>query len=177
MKRSILALFVLPLLMAADPCVSGPQPGQRPGPYSFVVATGANRGQLTCFICETDDKPAAIVFTRKLTPEVGKLLSTFDAWVGENPKDAVASWMTVLGEKTVTSDNLAKWSKETGLKQIPVGIFDDPDGPPSYRLNKEAEVTVLLFTKKKVIANYALQKNELTDKTIEKIKGDLKSLK
>src|SRR5262245_35725506 len=50
---------------AADKaCVSGPRAGQRPGPYSFVLSTGDQRGKSHCYICETADRPAVIVFAR-----------------------------------------------------------------------------------------------------------------
>src|SRR5437870_2778211 len=52
---------------AEAPCVSGPKVGQRPGPYSFVMCTGEQRGKAHCFICETLDRPAVIVFARSLS--------------------------------------------------------------------------------------------------------------
>ena len=65
------ALFFLVGLAGAaaaePPCVSGLQPGQRPGPYAAIVAVGPNRGQLHCFVCETADRPAAIIFARKFS--------------------------------------------------------------------------------------------------------------
>jgi hypothetical protein len=33
-----------------NPCVSGTPVGQKPGPYTFHVATGPERGQLTCYV-------------------------------------------------------------------------------------------------------------------------------
>ena len=61
-----LALTLALTLRAADPCVSGVPVGKRPGPYSFLVATGPQRGQQTCYICEQHEgnKPAAVVFAR-----------------------------------------------------------------------------------------------------------------
>ena len=169
-------LLVCSSLQAAEPCTSGVPVGQRPGPYSFLVATGPQRGQQTCFICETADKPAALVFARRLSEPLGKLLLKCDAAVAAGPKDAMKSWMTVLGEKTVSLDDLAKWSKEVGLKNVPVGVFDDPEGPPSYRLNKDAEVTVLLFVKRKVVANFAFRAGELDDAAVDKVAEALPEL-
>jgi hypothetical protein len=176
MMKYCFLLALLPMAMGAD-LISGPQLGQRPGPYSFLVATGPNAGQPTCFICETDAKPAAIVFSRKLTPNLVKLLTEFDNWVSGQPNEEVYSWMTVLGEKTISQEALSKWSKEAGLRKVPVGVFDDPDGPPAYKLSKDAEVTVLLFVKRKVVANYALKADELNEKVIASIKQDLSKLK
>ena len=71
--------------------------------------------------------------------------------------------MTQLAEKA-DLDALAKWAQKQGLKTVPVGAFEDADGPPSYKLHKDADVTVLLFAKQKVIANFAFRAGELTDK-------------
>jgi hypothetical protein len=153
---------------AESPCVSGTPVGQRPGPYSFLVATGPQRGQSFCYICDTAERPAAVVFTRRLSEPLGKLLLKFDESAAQ-PKDALRSWLTVLGEKTIGLDDLAKWSKEWGLKSVPVGVFDDPDGPPSYQLSADAEVTVLLFVNKKVVANFAFRAGEMNDAAIAKV--------
>jgi hypothetical protein len=168
----VLGLFFMPsplVCRAADsPCVSGTPVGQRPGPYSFLVATGPQRGQSFCFICDTGERPAAVVFARRLSEPLGKLLLKFDEAAAQS-KDALRSWMTVLGEKTVGLDDLAKWSKEIGLKSVPVGVFDDPDGPPSYQLSADAEVTVLLFVNKKVVANFAFRAGEMNDAAVVKV--------
>lgn len=157
-------------LRADDPCVSGVPVGKRPGPYSFLVATGKERGQQTCYICEQHEgnKPAAVVFARTLTDPLGKLVGKLDA-AGANSKDSgYKVWMTQLAEKA-DLDALAKWAQTQGLKGVPVGAFEDADGPPSYKLHKDADVTVLLFTKQKVVANFAFRAGELTDKKIDEI--------
>src|SRR3954467_12190401 len=93
-------LLVGATVSAADPCVSGPQVGQRPGPYSFLVATGPERGQPTCYVCDTAEKPGVIVFARSVSDPLAKLLAACDQAVTVRPKDAMRAWMTVLGEKT-----------------------------------------------------------------------------
>ncbi|MBA4189442.1 MAG: hypothetical protein C0467_15740 [Planctomycetaceae bacterium] len=165
-----LALTLTLSAIAADPCVSGVPVGKRPGPYSFLVATGPQRGQQTCYICEQHEgnKPAVVVFTRTLSEPLGKLLGKLEA-AGATPKDlGYKVWCTQLAEKA-DLDALAKWAQKQGLKTVPVGAFEDADGPPSYKLNKDADVTVMLFTKQKVVANFALRAGELTDKQIDEI--------
>jgi hypothetical protein len=173
MTRSILCLICLSgslALRADEPCVSGIPVGKRPGPYSFLVATGKERGQQTCYICEQHEgnKPAAVVFARTLSEPLGKLLSKLDAAGAAGKDSGYKVWMTQLADKA-DLDALAKWSQTQGLKSVPVGTFEDADGPPSYKLNKDADVTVLLFSKQKVIANYAFRAGELTDKRIDEI--------
>jgi len=173
---SLILLVATSPIVAGDPCVSGLQSGQKPGPYSFLVATGPQRGQETCYVCDTADKPAVIVFARKLTEPLGKLLSQNDRWLSGQPKDTAACWMTVLGEKNVSLDALAKWSKDKGIKSLPVGVYDDPIGPPTYKLAEDAEVTVLLYANRKVVANFAYRAGELNDDAIGQIDMSLSKL-
>ena len=166
------AFFVLVLCASpafADPCVSGLQQGQRPGPYSFLVATGPERGQQTCYVCATADKPAIAIFARKLSDPLSKLIVKCDDFVLGQPKDSTKAWTTILGEKTASLDDLTKWAKQAGIKSTPVGVFDDPIGPPSYKLHNDAEVTVLLWVNRKVVASFAFRAGELDEDAIKKI--------
>jgi hypothetical protein len=164
----ILAL-TLPL-QAEDPCVSGVPVGKRPGPYSFLVATGKERGQQTCYICEQHDgnKPAAVVFARTTSDPLARLLTRLEAAGADRKDSGYKVWMTQLAEKA-DLETLAAWAQKKGIKTVPVGAFEDADGPPSYRLHKDADVTVLLFTQQKVIANYAFRAGELTDNRIDEV--------
>src|SRR3954468_4145245 len=110
------SLVLAASVSAGDPCVSGPQVGQRPGPYSFLVATGSERGQPTCYVCETAEKPGVIVFARSVSDPLAGLLTVCDRAVADKPKDAMRAWMTVLGEKTIGLDELGRWATKTGLK-------------------------------------------------------------
>jgi hypothetical protein len=166
----VLSLPLVPLARGEDPCVSGVPVGQRPGPYSFLVATGKERGQQTCYICEQHEgnKPAAVVFARNLSDPLGKLVGKLDAAGADRKDSGYKVWMTQLIAKA-DLDALAKWAQTQGLKAVPVGAFEDADGPPSYKLHKDADVTVLLFTRQKVVANFAFRAGELTDKKIDEV--------
>jgi hypothetical protein len=160
----------LPLAAAADPCVSGIPVGKRPGPYSFLVATGPQRGQQTCYICEQHEggKPAAVVFARSLSDPLGRLMAKLDDAGAAKKDSGYKAWMTQLAP-TADLDTLARWAQKQGLKTVPVGAFEDADGPPAYKLSKDADVTVLLFVKEKVVANFAFRAGELDDKAIDEV--------
>ena len=170
-----IALMVFSTSLAADPCVSGVPVGKRPGPYSFLVATGPQSGQQTCYICDQEDKPAVVVFTRKLDEPLAKLLLQLDGEVAKKKGSGFKVWMTQLTPKA-DLDSLSNWSKKQGLKSIPLGAFEDVDGPPAYKLNVDAEVTVLLFVKKKVVANFAFRDGELKDENAKKVMEELPKL-
>ena len=173
MTRVVLLLSLslpLSLARAGDPCVSGVPVGKRPGPYSFLVATGTQRGQQTCYICEQHEggKPAAVVFARTLSDPLGKLLAGLESAGAAKKDTGYKVWMTQLAA-TADLDTLAKWAQQQGLKTVPVGAFEDSDGPPAYKLAKDADVTVMLFVKERVVANFAFRAGELDDKAVSEV--------
>ena len=162
-------IFLL-LALAAEPCVSGPRVGQRPGPYSFVMSTGPERGKTQCYICETADRPMVIVFARGLSDPLAKLVTKLDAAVAENKKAELRSWLTLLADdQSKLDETIVNWSRKHRLKGLPIGVFEDVEGPPSYKLHRDAEVTVLLAVKQKVVVNAAFRPGELTDAKINEI--------
>ena len=163
-------LLTLAAFAAGEPCVSGVPVGQRPGPYSFLIATGPDRGKQECYVCAQGDKPTVIVFGRALSPATGKLLAALDA-EAVGCKDArLKCWFTQLAD-AADLDALGKWSQSYGLKSLTVGACEDPDGPPGYKLNAEAEVTVLMFVGKKVVVNVALRADELTAERVAEVRA------
>lgn len=165
---------VLGMARAERPCVSGPKEGARPGPYAFVMCTGEQRGKSHCYICETEDRPAVIVFARALTDPLARLVAGVDKALADHKKSELRAWVTLLHEDQSKVDgDVLKWAKKHGIKNVPVGVFEDIDGPPSYKLSQDAEVTVLLSVKQKVVVNRAFRARELTQ---EKVADLLKQL-
>jgi hypothetical protein len=159
---------------AEDPCVSGLQPGQRPGPYSFHVASGDRRGQQHCYVCETGDRPSVIVFARRPSAPLAKLLGQVNQAIVDHKQVELRGWTTFLSDnQPMLEPKLVAWSRENGLSHLPLGVFEDIDGPPSYRLNRDADVTILLSVSQKVVVNFAYRADELNDERIKQIMESL----
>lgn len=158
------ALLPLLTLLLVDPLTSGPSVGQRFGPYSFLIATGPKRGTQHCYVCETGTKPAVIVFARSMPEALGKLLVDVDQLVGDKGDAGLFAWTTFLTDhEPALLPQVTEWGKKLGLRRLALGVFEDADGPPTYRLSRDAEVTILLVNQGKVVANYAFRAKELTD--------------
>jgi hypothetical protein len=169
-----LSLAVVFSFAADAPCVSGPRVGQRPGPYSFVLSTGSERGKSHCYICETADRPMVIVFARNLSDPLGRLVRKLDQAVGAHKDAELRSWVTLLAEdESKLNKSIVDWERKLALKRVPIGVFEDVAGPPSYRLHAEAEITVLVAVKQKVVVNFAFRAGELSDRRIEEILASL----
>jgi len=164
--------FVLSAIIAQadDACKSGPQPNQRPGPYSALVAVGAERGTQHCYICEAADRPIMIVFARSLSDPLGKLVHKLDKLLVDHKAADLKVWVTFLAEdQTAFDPQVVQWGKKHATGKVPMAVFEDVVGPPTYLLHREADVTVLLSVKQKVVANFAFRKGELNDAVIEQI--------
>lgn len=162
--------LTLTLAAAESPCVSGPRVGQRPGPYSFVLCTGDNRGKSHCYICETADRPMVVVFARSLSPQLGKLTAGLDRLLAEQRRSELRAWVTLLHpDQSQLDAAVQKWAKQHAIRSVPVGVFEDLDGPPSYRLHRDADVTVLLAVKQKVVVNTAFRAGELSEARVAEV--------
>ncbi len=149
--------------------------GARPGPYSFLVATGPERGKQTCFVCAQDRKPTAVVFTRRLTPAAGRLFARLDAVAAVKAGAGLKVWLTHLAD-TADLDEVAAWTRTHAVKVSPAGVYEDRDGPPAYKLAPAADVTVVVFTDRKVTASFTFRAGELTDARIPAVVAAVEKL-
>jgi hypothetical protein len=162
MSAIILAALALP---SSDPLVSGLDPGQRPGPYSSVVSVGPERGKSHCFICETADRPAVIVFARRPSPALAALVRGIDRELLAHKALDLRAWVTFLSDDQPELDpQLVKWSQDEAIRTVSLTVFEDVGGPPTYRLHRDADVTVLLSIRQKVVQRFAFRAGELTEK-------------
>jgi hypothetical protein len=161
---ALASLLLVGVAVAEGPCVSGPKVGERTGPYSSVVSVGPERGQSHCFICETANRPAVIVFARSLGDPLGKLVAGLDKALAEHKKAELRGWVTLLHDDQSAFDpQVVKWGKKHALRNVSLAVFEDLDGPPAYKLTRDADVTVLLAVKQKVVQNFAFRPGELND--------------
>src|SRR5947209_2209047 len=118
MRFVIAAFLTLGSVAAAEsPCVSGPRLGQPPGPSSAVMCTGEQRGKSHCYICETADRPAVIIFARSLSEPLGKLAAGLDRALAEYRKNDLRGWVTVLHpDQSKLDASVLRWAKKHAVK-------------------------------------------------------------
>jgi hypothetical protein len=105
-----------------------------------------------------------VVFARSLSDPLGKLVGRLDQEVRDHKKEQLRAWVTFLSDNQVALDpQVVRWAEKHAVSSVPLGIFEDRDGPPSYRLGRDADVTVVVFVKRRVAANFAFRAGELSD--------------
>jgi hypothetical protein len=153
----------------SEKLVSGPQVDQKvPGPFHPLNVTGEKAGEKFCLYCVNGENPVAMIFAREPSPELATLIKKIDAVTEKNKGHEMGSFVVFLNDKEGLDQELKQMSQQAGLKKIVLAI-DNPAGPEKYKVSKDADVTVVLYTEHLVKANYAFKKGQLKDKDIEKI--------
>jgi hypothetical protein len=165
--------FLAGTALAEDALVSGPQVDQKvPGPFHPLNITGSNAGEKFCLFCVNGSHPVAMVFARDVSPELTKLIKKIDSETVKNEGCEMGSFVVFLNDKEGLEKDLKDVAKDSGIKKTVLAI-DNPAGPKNYKVAKDADITVVLYTDRVVKANYAFKKGELKEKDIQKIVGDV----
>jgi hypothetical protein len=155
--------------LARETLVSGPQVGDEvPGPFQPLNVTGADAGQKVCLYCKNGTNPVAMIFARDLSEPVTALIKKIDAATEENKENHMGSFVVFLNDSEDLGGKLKEMADKENIKNTVLAI-DNPAGPAAYKVAKDADVTVVLYNKHKVKANFAFAKGELKDKDIDRI--------
>ena len=114
------------------------------------------------------------VFARKTSEPLASLVKQIDKKIGENARlKSFVVIMTKDGEKT--TEDLKKLATEASVKNVPLTMIGEKDGPPDYEISSDADITVLMWNQRTVKVNHAY-KGELTEKEIETIVSSIPKL-
>src|SRR5262249_32505563 len=153
---------------------SGPQVGDMiPGPFHVINVNGEHAGNPHCLVCEYGLDPVMAIFARQRSEALKSLLEKADAVLERQRGPRLRGFAVILSDDFVKEESRKKLMKDvaewaTEFKRVVVSI-DGPSGPEKYNLNKDADLTVLLYRKHKVFANFAFAKDEFKDTDIEMI--------
>jgi hypothetical protein len=167
------AAVALAIPAAAEHIKSGPQAGEKvPGPFHPMNVTGEYKGQKQCLFCINGENPVAMVFARENSPELTRLIKKIDEATAKNKDKSMGSFVVYLSDKDGLEKELTSMAEKEKIQKTILSI-DNPAGPKGYEVAADADVTVVLYTNRKVKANHAFKKGELKDESIEKIVADI----
>lgn len=154
---------------------SGPQEGQRiPGPFNPLIVNGPDAGQKRCQVCKNASRPVVLIFARQVNAPVASLLRKVDRAIGKSDT-ALGSFAVFIGTPQALEPSLGRLAEKDKLKEVVLGI-DEDRGPTKYQIAAGAEVTVILYSRYLVQANFAFGKEELKDKDIDRIVAEIGKL-
>ena len=116
-----------------------------------------------------------MIFAREITDDLTSLVKKIDAETGKNKSARMGSFIVFLSNDEGMEEKLKDLAKKAGLKNI-ILTLDNPAGPNRYNINKDADVTVVLYNKRTVKANHAYKKGEFKTKEVETVIKDLSKI-
>ncbi|MFM7149394.1 MAG: hypothetical protein ACKO23_06090 [Gemmataceae bacterium] len=114
-----------------------------------------------------------MIFAREISDGLTSLVKKVDEATVKNNKARMGSFVVVCNDDEKMEDKLKEMAKKEGLKKCVLSLVDRKAGPQGYKLHPDAEVTVVLYTKRKTQSQFAFKKGELKDKEIEAILEEL----
>ncbi len=116
-----------------------------------------------------------MVFAREVTGPLSSLLKQFDAAVAKNKDADLRSFAVFLTDDAEAIEAKLKTlhEKEKLTDNVPLTIVEGVAGPEPYKINKDADVTVILYTGGKVVSNFAFKAGELKEKDVKAIVAEL----
>lgn len=114
-----------------------------------------------------------MIFAREVNDGLTSLVKKIDAANAENTK--LNSAVIFLSDDEKLEEKLKSFATANKIDKTFLAI-DNVPGPKGYQIAKDAEVTVILYNKRTVEANFAFRKGELNAKSVDKIVHDLSKI-
>ena len=114
-----------------------------------------------------------MIFAREVSDSLTSLVKKIDAETAKNKKAKMGSFIVFISQDEKLADKLKDLGKKEEIKTTILSIMDNPVGPPAYKVDKDAAVTVVFYNQRKVLASHAFKKGELNSAAIEKVMADL----
>ncbi len=162
------ALTLIPSVVSAEDakseCLSV---GSDVGAFYVTDVTGPNAGNQLCYRCQYKDRPVVSVFAREVNGELATLVKRIDDLVAQHSDEKMAAFVVVLSDDPKSQEGkLKELAKAHGLKNTPLTTFDDKQGPPSYKVSKDADFTVMMWVNGALKVNESFKKGELNNQSI-----------
>src|SRR5262245_19343586 len=108
-----------------------------------------------------------MIFAREVSDSLTSLVKKVDEATVKNSKERLISFVVVCNDDEKMEDTLKVLAKKEDLKKCTLSLVDRKAGPSNYELHPQADVTVVMYVKRKTQAQYAFKKGEMKDKDIE----------
>ena len=113
-----------------------------------------------------------MIFAREVNDGLTSLVKKIDEATAKNRDCRMGSFVVFCSDEEGLKKKLEDLVDKEKLTRTILTI-DNPAGPDGYDIAKDAEVTVVLYTKQKVKVNYAFKKGEMKAADVDKIMADV----
>lgn len=137
-------------------------------PFYVTKVAGAEddsveAGEELCYRCKYGNDPMVMVFTRKTDDKVAKFVRELNGAVKANEGEKLRSFVTLLGDDAKKLEKSGKmFAKEAKAEHVPIVVAKETKtGPKNYKIDKEADVTVVLANDSQVVSSHTFQTDSI----------------
>lgn len=115
-----------------------------------------------------------MIFARKADDALASLVKQIDKAVADNSDKQIAAILNFMGpDKEALKETAQNFAKGHNITQVAMVVpSDHENGPKGYKIHSDAEVTVILYSYLKVVANHAVRAGQLDKRAIKAIVDD-----
>lgn len=176
MKNLCIAALAV-VAMSSMVMAEGLEVGESVSAFYVKDVTGPKAGEKLCYRCNYGNRPVVSIFTRQMNDNVASLVKKVDAKVDENEAKKMAAFVVLLTDQPEAKEaELKAVASKQGIKKTPLTTFDGPAGPPTYKIAKDAEVTVMMWVGGTLTVNEQLKASDLSEAKINSIVNQTKSI-
>ena len=117
-----------------------------------------------------------MILAREVSDDLTSLVKKIDEATAKNSKSKMGSFVIVCNDDEKTEDKLKELAKKEGIKKTVLTLVDTKSGPEGMEIDPKADITVVLYSKKKAKAQFAYAKGEMKAKDIEAIMAALSKI-
>ena len=114
-----------------------------------------------------------MIFAREISDPLTSLVKKIDAATAKHSDASMGSFVVFLNDDENMEQKLKDFAKKEKLQHTVLSLMPNPAGPTGYNVNKEADVTVVLYNRQNVKVNHAYKKGELKEADVSKILEEL----
>jgi hypothetical protein len=187
MRCLVLALMSFLLIGASSQEKPAPKKDRKsdeqPSTFQPYNVTGKFKGRFHCLVCQYGLNPVAAVFVRGTDnlEGVAALLQKLDEAVKKNEKARLASFAVFVDDKLtdVVGDNderealASKLEEVSGKLERVVVALESKGNLEKYRLDPEAEVTLVLYNRLKIVEVRPVTKAQLSKEGIPNLVNEI----
>jgi hypothetical protein len=161
---AVLALMTVTVGVGANKqsIESGRAIGQSVPSFYVRAVTGPLRNKSVCYVCRNGSRPCVMVLFRETSPVLGTLLKKIDKVVDRNRAKGLRSFGVLISPEPGRAISRLQTMAFNQKITLPLSVATDVVGSPSCQnIHKQAEVTVVLYRRQKVVERFGFRSKEL----------------
>lgn len=158
---------------AGDDVKSGLALGEVVPAFNVRDITGPQKGKTLCYRCRYGNAPTVAIFAREIDDSLKSLIKQIDdRQVAETDKGLKSFVIFINDDPDTIEPKIESLARDQKLTGTPLTLIEGVQGPPEYKVAKDAAVTVMMWVEGELKVNRAFAKGKLDSAAVKQLVGE-----